>query len=400
VVSLRNVAVAVSTVAGETVSKQAVQERLNDGFCCFCQQMLSAVIATVIKREARALRGVFERFGRVLLHDSTVVSLDSRLAAFFPGANNQTGKPSASVRVQCVYDLKHDRYEHMELTRYRRNDQTAAGDLLSSLRAGDLLIRDLGYFKLAVFRTIGELGAYFLSRLQSGVRLYRSDDARPINLLRLLRKQGTIDTTVRAGAQEQLNVRLVALPVPEPVAAERRRKAQNQSDTRAKPSREKIELLGWEVFITNIPAALWPTQMITTVYGFRWRIEILFKAWKSCLSIPKLHPEASRYQVETLIHARLINVVMFHSSVWAVVRYRLGPHAGRLSLISVAELFNSPIGTVLHGLLGGDDHDAELLAGILLKHCCYEKRRRVGLGELSHVFGQPGATPANLLALQ
>src|SRR5882724_3796983 len=88
---------------------------------------------------------------------------------------------------------------------------------------------------------------------------------------------------------ERVAVRLVAHPVPEAVANERRRRARANRDQRCIPSKEKLYLLGWNIFVTNVTSRVWPLRAIQPIYRVRWRIEIIFKAWKSHLGLRQLN---------------------------------------------------------------------------------------------------------------
>jgi hypothetical protein len=105
-----------------------------------------------------------------------------------------------------------------------------------------------------------------------------------LNLARELKAQGRFDREVLLGAN-QVRVRVVALPAPEAVANERRRKARANHDGRLNPSREHLCLMGWNIFLTNVPRTVWPAKALAPLYRLRWRIEMIFKAWKSYLGL-------------------------------------------------------------------------------------------------------------------
>ncbi len=90
---------------------------------------------------------------------------------------------------------------------------------------------------------------------------------------------------------ERAAVRLVALPVPEEVANQRRHKAKvsAQKRHRSPPGAEHLFSMGWNIFVTNVPAATWPPKVLAAIYRLRWRIEISFKTWKSHLGLPHLN---------------------------------------------------------------------------------------------------------------
>ena len=56
-------------------------------------------------------------------------------------------------------------------------------------------------------------------------------------------------------------------------------------DRRTTPSAERLYLLGWNLLITNVPRSLWPAKALQPIYRLRWRVEMIFKAWKSHLGL-------------------------------------------------------------------------------------------------------------------
>ena len=138
------------------------------------------------------------------------------------------------------------------MTSYRVNDQKASARIVGMLQERDLVLRDLGYWSVAVFAAILGRGAFFLSRYRCGVSLFDRQGS-PLELLSLLQSAGSFDQTVEVGQKERLPLRLVARSVPQPVAAERRRKLRADRDKRRRPSKEQLALLGWEIFVTNAP---------------------------------------------------------------------------------------------------------------------------------------------------
>jgi hypothetical protein len=144
-------------------------------------------------------KGWFRAFQRVLLHDSTVEALPQHLAEVFPGPANGRKRRYASLKIQFVCDLLSAKTLHLSLSGFTRNDQAASPDILSILRPGDLIIRDLGYFVLKVFERIHLACAFFLSRYHHGVNLYDPQTGQPINLAKQLRPGQSLDCQVLLG---------------------------------------------------------------------------------------------------------------------------------------------------------------------------------------------------------
>ena len=92
---------------------------------------------------------------------------------------------------------------------------------------------------------------------------------------------------VQVGSEQKMDTRIVAIKVPDEVAEMRRRK-KLKGDSRKKYSADYLYLLGWNIFITNVPKERLGLDQIIRIYGLRWRIEIIFKAWKSKLNLAEL----------------------------------------------------------------------------------------------------------------
>jgi len=190
VVSFRRWAVLVGMLGQLCLSKQALWERITPAAAAFLQ----AVLAQVLHRRLTGARplppAALAAFPRVLLQDSTLLKLPPKLAAAFPGSRNQCGAAHGQLRIQSLYDLRGQRFVAFQLSSFRRNDQAAAADVLPVLRAGDLVLRDLGYFVLAALRQITQAGALFLSRLRLDTFVYDPRTGAALDLLGLLRRTG------------------------------------------------------------------------------------------------------------------------------------------------------------------------------------------------------------------
>lgn len=276
--SLERSAAVIGLAASCTYTKQALHERLGPEIEGFLTGVATAWLQhTLVPGNPQGWLGSFPR---VLLHDSTCQPLPPHLAPAFPGSHNQRRCKGGTLKLQFITDLVGGAVLHGSLSGFTRNDQAASVDILQIARPGDLFLRDLGYFSLQVFHRLDQLGAFFLSRCKHGVNFYDPKTGRKLDLAAQLKAHPHWDGWVLAG-EEKVRLRLVAEPVAAPVANERRRKARQNRDRRLKPGAERLLLLGWNIFLTNVPATVWPPKALFWVYRLRWRIEILFKAWKS-----------------------------------------------------------------------------------------------------------------------
>ena len=365
--SLRMQSVLLGVCADLTLSKQALHKRLNAGACGFLQQCLASAIAWRTP-SAGHLKGI--GFKRVLVHDSTCLSLPATLAAFFPGPANQSGKPQASLRIQCLYDLCAERFVAFLLCPFTRNDQAAASDPIGLLRAGDILLRDLGYFTLASLRAIAAKGAFFLTRCHCGSSLLDPLSGLPIDLTRILRRDQVLDIPVLAGQREKLPLRLLALPLPDALGNQRRRKARANRDKRLHHSEAYLHLLGWNLLLTNASPAQLSATKAARLYGLRWRIEILFKSWKSHLGL-RCPNRIGRYQAQVLVYGLLLFAVLTHHCLPQLADTLALPSSQ--SFLKTTQLLAQ---WILPSLLATGIDLPRRLMDQLSFHCLYDKRRR------------------------
>jgi hypothetical protein len=111
----------------------------------------------------------------VLLEDSTQCRLHEQLADALKGSG---GSASASaVKIDLIYDVLHHSLLEMHLSHGTAADQGRALAIIAHLRAGDLVLRDLGYLTLESLRQIEAREAWYLSRLSKGVDVSLEADA-------------------------------------------------------------------------------------------------------------------------------------------------------------------------------------------------------------------------------
>jgi hypothetical protein len=210
VVSLSRWAVLWGVLSKGSLSKQSVWERINPSAVCFLQQILGLALAERITSQKHRGCEALRSFGRVLIQDSTNIKLAARLAACFPGSRNQRGAKHGQLKVQATYDLLTQRFLNFSLSGCNRNEQAAAGDVMSLLQKGHLILRDPGYCVVESFQRIAQAGAFFLSRLRLDTSLVDPNTGKQINLLGQLKRYGQLDRPILSGSRK-LPARLVAI---------------------------------------------------------------------------------------------------------------------------------------------------------------------------------------------
>lgn len=370
-----------------TVSKVCVWKRMS----IIQVEYLRAILEESFKVNLQAqylssykLKSLFSPFSKIYLQDSTVISLPDVLQKYYKGSVS-TGKQKSSIRIQAVYSL-FEGFELFKTSSFTDNDQKASKDILEITRKGDLVIRDLGYHVLKVFRGIALKKAFFLSRYHQGAKAYDVDTQHEVNLIKLFskNKSGIVDINVLMGKKEQLPCRLVAVKIPTHVSAERKRKAKNDRDKRLNHSNEYYKLLEWSIYITNIDSDMWGWKEILQAYKTRWYIEIVFKGWKSHFNISRLIPEGpkknkkkiadlKRYKtrVESVIYYMLIFIMIFHVHFYHYWVFKiLQKYNKYISLLKLNQYVSSNVKRILESEnINEFEEDLEYYA-------CYEKRKK------------------------
>jgi hypothetical protein len=358
-------------------SRQAVGLRLGESFETFIEHLLGDVIARRLAGgDARpgALAERFRGYRRVLVQDSTVIKLPGHLFAEFSGVSN--GQSSVcNARIQATYELISSRLVGFSIDPYSKNDLSAAPQL--AIQEGDLVLRDRGYLTPDEVRRHRVAGADCIYRHKTGTTYLDPGTLEPIDLPALLRSRGRLDMDVLLNNASHTPVRLVAAPVDEETANLRRMKARKETKGH-NPSKAVLELMEWTIFITTIPATLADFARILAIYGLRWRIEVIFKAWKSHMNFHLLH-RVSRRQMTILLKARLLLITcatnILHGPLEASLQRKYGR---RLSLLKFMKYLSVGPANFLRALrsLSMDDAQARGFHEALVRYCCYDKRKR------------------------
>jgi hypothetical protein len=195
---------------------------------------------------------------------------------------------------------------------------------------------------------------------------------RPLQLAELLRGKA-LDHPVLLCAGYRLAVRLLVLPLPEAVAAQRVRRARTHRDHRLNHSPAYYRFCRYEVFITNAPQADLPLRAAADLYRLRWQVEVLFKALKSGgLQLPRLvrAVKTNAERVRTTVALALCLVVLSLQRLAGVI----AQHTTTLSVLQLLRWALAHLPLLLQA-------NTSLLHLLAPYYCCYEKRKRKGLRE-------------------
>jgi hypothetical protein len=342
---------------GVTVTAEAVKKRFTAPLVRFLRAGLQQMLQHTIAADPTALP-LLEKFPTVELGDSTTVTLPDEYAGEFPGCGGTNGSGQAAVKIQWAYELRSGRVTQLDVYPGRHSDALSA-DPQAVVRRGSLLIRDLGYFSLKRFQSLGQGGAYWISRWPLGTAVFDVAGT-PLDLLAYVRRQWTgthpIDVPMMLGTRERLPCRLIALRVAQEVAARRRQKVYQRAGKHGTvPSAEQLSWCEWTVFLTNCPVELLSWHEVVVLYRARWQIELVFKLWKSHNQLAACGPRWSAVERMALFWAKLIGVLIQH---WLLVTSSWSNP--RRSCWKASQVIGDWIVTISRVL-----HDREALLGVL-----------------------------------
>jgi hypothetical protein len=290
----------------------ALQQRMTARAVAFLREVLQTAFATLHAVGPVCEDGLFAAFGRVHIVDSTGFGLPESLKDEFPGAGGSGSK--AGAKIQLVWDYKSQTFEHFALIPWNVPDNKYVDTVVELAQPHSLFLFDLGYFKLAAFAKIAVAQAYFLSRLnhQTTLREVVGGRTRPLDLPRGLGHdpRALLEKAVLLGTREQVAARLIAVRMPEAIVNERRRQAHAVAKQRGyTPSQAHLALLAWNLFVTNVPATVWPPKTVGIVYSFRWQVELVFKTWKSGLHLATL-TSTTKHSTLCYLYGRMLLIVL------------------------------------------------------------------------------------------
>ena len=81
-----------------------------------------------------------------------------------------------SEKIQLEYELKSGNLVNIEIGAGSGNDNTFGSRIRDTLKAGDLILKDLGYFSFEDFLDVEKREAFYISRLKPNIAVYIEND--------------------------------------------------------------------------------------------------------------------------------------------------------------------------------------------------------------------------------
>jgi len=247
-------------------------------------------------------------FKNTYIEDNSSISLPEDLKNRYKGSSGKAS--SSALKIYLNYNVTQNSIEKLEIASWNKSDAKFTKKIIPILKKNDLVLRDLGFFKIDRFREIEEKKAYYISRYFLSTTLYINDEK--IDLFKFLKskKRDTIiDEEVKISTQK-FPTRLIAIRVSDEIYNQRVRALNKKyKQLRKTPTKSTLELQRYVIFITNIPKKMIAPQYIGTIYRLRWSIELVFKRWKSTFKIDRVTGTKGNRTL-CFIYAKLIAILL------------------------------------------------------------------------------------------
>jgi len=360
------------------VSPQAIEKRFTPELAEFFEKLFRSATKKIVA-SSETLAPLLERFTKVILIDSSSMTLPESQQERFQGTGGKNGSGKAALKLQTELDLRSGALG-VEIEQGKDPDGASSRQTIA-FTPGSLRIADLGYFSIPVFAAIAAAKAFFLSRIQHTTIVWINSE-RMGNIVAWLNQQAEpmVDCWIEIGAKDRLDCRLIAWKVPPDQVNRRRRRARTEAVRRGRQvTAATLAACEWTFMITNASEDQLSTKEIIVLYRSRWQIELLFKRWKSIGLIAELSGKNDTVQMVRL-WAKLCAALIQH---WLTVMVAWNSESS-FSFERIAKRVRQIANGLIEALAGYGDliQVLERFKKVVSRTCRRDSRSKTGTLEL------------------
>ncbi len=295
-----------AATVGMRLSTPGLDKRFTAKAAYFLDSLLQHALGQMVEAVPGSA-GLLARFAGLYIADTTMVGLPAELATVWKGNNHDE---EAAVKVAVRWELSRGSLGLWLRNGRTHDQQTGVGS--APLPRGSVRLNDLGFFNLETFAQDLAAGVDFFTRYKTGTILATPDGTRLDLVAYLTGEQARlVDMPVLLGA-DQLPGRLIAYPMPQEVADQRRARLLAQARHKQQPvSQTALTLAAWTLFVTSIsPDRLSPREALILAMT-RWQIECLFDRWKNEGALDESRSQ-DPHRVWCELYAKLLALLVQH----------------------------------------------------------------------------------------
>jgi len=278
---------------GVVISNQALDQRLNERCVKFLKKIFEKLLRKTIANNTCILSVWDEYFKRIRVLDSTVFQVPDSYKDIYPGSGGCS--QASGVKIQLEYELKSGNLLNVQVGAGSGSDNTFGSKIRDTIKSGDLILRDLGYFNFEDFLDIEDREAFYISRLKPNIAVYienkdieyykngtpkKSSLFNRIYISDIMKQMGDGERyeikDVYVGKEKTLKTRLILYKLTNEQLKKRTKKSvKNAKKKGIEKSDNTIELLGISIYIANIKEEVLSAKQVNEFYSLRWQIEII-----------------------------------------------------------------------------------------------------------------------------
>ncbi|MCH4201176.1 MAG: IS4 family transposase [Clostridium tyrobutyricum] len=342
------------------ISNQALDQRLNEKCVEFLKKIFEKLLRQTITNNTRIPSIWDEHFNRIRILDSTAFQVPESYKNTYPGSGG-CSQPSG-VKIQLEYELKSGNLINVEVGAGSGSDNTFGSKIRDTIKAGDLILRDLGYFSFEDFLDVEKREAFYISRLKPNIAVYienndkeyykngtpkKSSLFKRIYISDIMKQMSAGKRyeikDVYVGKEKMLKTRLILYKLTKEQLEKRSEKCKKNAKKKGiEKSDNTIELLGISIYITNIKEEVLSAEQVHEFYSLRWQVEIIFKTWKSVFHIHGVKPVKIE-QLQCQLYGKLILLLLSSAVMFKMRALVLENKELEASEIKVSEIVHEYI---------------------------------------------------------
>lgn len=284
----------------DTISYSSWYEHLTPELAEFMKRSVLHGIEYMAQTPNRQLGERLSGFSDVMIQDSTIIRLSSKLAKIFK--TTRTRKVTAGAKVSLLVSAVANGPKSVSISSESKSE-------VKTLRIGPwvknrILLFDLGFFKYQMYARIVENGGHLVSRLKKNANplIVAVNNTGPGNRINVVGKK--LNEVLPKLKRQILDV--------EVDIQFKRRKYKGKSRMDVKRFRVVAvynkEVGKYHTYITDIDCNTLTAEEIAKLYGARWEIELIFKELKSRYAFDKIKT-SKPHIVEALIWAAILTLI-------------------------------------------------------------------------------------------
>jgi len=289
-ISLNDLSTQYNLETGISISKQALNDKFNRNAVDFFRKVFENVLYSHSNISKENLVYCESLFKRIRIMDSSRIELPAKFREIYGG--NGGGASKAAAKFNVEYDLLTGEFNNVGFFSGTKSDPACMHEVIDDVEAGDLCIKDLGYFNLKVFGEINKKDAYYISKIKSTTSVYsdnddyekyyyntkRNSEPRKIDIAKVtetLCEGESIELdNIYIGQAHSIKSRLIITKLPKEIKENRRKKREKKASKRnLKSSSDKFD--GANAYITNITKEKLDMKSIAHLYKLRWGIMLI-----------------------------------------------------------------------------------------------------------------------------